>query len=71
MPSTLDLKLDFVKLSEKYSGKWVAIHPESQEVIAAGSTAAEVLKAARDAGISEPLVTRIVDDYGSYVTCLV
>jgi hypothetical protein len=71
MPAVLELKVDFVKLSEKYSGKWVAIHPESQEVIAAGSTASAVLQAARDAGVPEPLVTRIVDDYGSYVTWLV
>jgi len=63
MVAILKLKADFVKLSERYSGKWVAIHPESQEVIAAGSKAVEILKAARDAGVPEPLVTKVLEAY--------
>ncbi len=68
--STSELKVDFIKLAERYAGKWVALDPHTDEVVASGDTPSEVLSAAADAGVAEPFITRVVDDYGAFVTCL-
>ena len=64
-----EIKLDFIALAKKYAGKWVALRPDIYEVITAGSSAQEVLEAAARAGVDEPLITDVVESYGSYVPC--
>lgn len=68
--TTTELKVDFVKLAERYAGKWVALNPKSDEVVASGDSPTEVLAAAAAAGVDEPFITRVVDDYSAFVTCL-
>ncbi len=65
-----ELKVDFIALAKKYAGKWVALRPDTYEVITSGSSAGEVLEAAAQAGVEEPLITDVVDSYGSYVPCV-
>jgi predicted RNase H-like HicB family nuclease len=63
------LKVDFVKLSREYAGKWVALDPDTNDVIAVGSSAQEVLDKASELGIEEPVITDVVEDYSAYVPC--
>ena len=63
-----EIRLDFIALAKKYAGKWVALRPDTYEVITAGSSAEEVLEAAARAGVDEPLITDVVESYGSYVS---
>jgi len=65
-----EIGLDFVKLANDFAGQWVALHPDTYEVIAAGASASEVLEKARQAGIEEPLITDVVDNYAAFVPCL-
>jgi len=69
MNTVYEINLDFIALAKKYAGKWVAMRPDSYEVIASGSSAEEVLAAAERAGVEEPLITDVVESYGSYVPC--
>jgi len=66
---TRDLKIDFLWLSKTYAGKWVALDPDTSEVIASGSSAQEVLDKANQAGVKEPVITDVVEDYSAYVPC--
>lgn len=68
--SIYEIKLDFIELAKKYAGRWVALRPDTYEVISDGSSADEVLAAAARAGVEEPLITDVVDSYGSYVPCV-
>lgn len=70
MASVCEIKTDFLKLAEKYAGRWVALHPQTDEVLASGDSPAEVLGAAIAAGVPDAIVTKVLADYGSYVTCL-
>ena len=65
-----ELKIDLIGLPRTYLGKWVALDPEDQRVVASGATAAEVYDAASKAGIAEPLITKVIDNYGALVPSL-
>ena len=69
MPKVHEVKVDFVALAEKYAGKWVALHPETGEVLVVGSSAMEVASLVASRGIDDPLITKVVDDYGIYISC--
>jgi hypothetical protein len=58
------------RLARSYAGKWVAVHAEMHEVLASGDTAAAVYQQATQAGIEEPLIINVQDDYGSCVPCV-
>lgn len=68
MSALCELKTDFVKLAERFAGMWVALHPETDEVVASGSSIEEAIEAAAAAGVTDPIITKVVDDYGAYVT---
>jgi len=70
MPTAVETPVDFVQLSREYSGRWVAIDPATGEVLASGTSAVEVYAKATEAGVQEPFITHVVDNYGDYVTCL-
>ncbi len=70
MNAVYEIKLDVIALARKYAGKWVAIRPDTYEVIASGTSAEEVLAAAERAGVEEPLIADVVESYGSHVPCL-
>ena len=65
-----EIKVDFLSLAEKYAGKWVALHPVSMDVIIAGSSAKEVADAASAAGIEDAVITKVVEDYSIFVSCV-
>jgi len=67
MNAVYEIRLDFIALAREYAGKWVAMRPDTYEVIASGSSAEEVLAAAEQAGVEEPLITDVVESYGSNV----
>ena len=69
MNAVYEIELDFIALARKYAGKWVAMRSDTYEVIASGSSAEEVLAAADRAGVEEPLITDVVESYGSHVPC--
>ena len=56
--------LDLVALARDFVGKWVALHPETRDVVAAGESAKAVLKEAEGAGVLQPLILQVSDDYG-------
>ena len=70
MSQVVEIQTDFVKLAREHRGEWVAIHPETREVIATGASAIEVLEIANAMGVDEPLIVNVIDDYGSLVPCL-
>jgi len=70
MSAVCEIKMDFVALAEQYAGQWVALHPETGDVLASGGSPGEVLAAASTAGVADAIVTMVVDDYGAYVTWL-
>ena len=70
MATLIEIKTDFVEIARKYAGQWVAIDPATHEVVASGSTAKEAFELARQAGVDDPIITGVSDDYGAYVPCL-
>ena len=56
--------LDLIALARDFLGKWVALHPETRDVVASGSSAKAVREAAVDAGVSVPVILQASDDYG-------
>ena len=70
MPTAVETPVDFVQLSQEYSGRWVALDPATGEVLASGDSADEVYDEATKAGVQEPFITHVVDSYGDYVSWL-
>lgn len=68
MPTLHEVKVDFVSLAEKYSGKWVAVHPDTGELLAVGATMEEVINDPAAAAVTDPIITVIAESYGSFVT---
>lgn len=62
-------QIDLVALAPNYAGRWVALDPESGDVLASGDSAKEVVDAAEVAGSEMPLVLRVMDDYGQLAPC--
>ena len=60
---------DFEKLSREYAGRWVAIDPATDAVVAAGETAREVADRARSLGIAIPFIAKIQKEYEISVAC--
>ena len=56
--------IDLVELARKFVGKWVALHPETHDVVAAGESAKAVREEATEAGVDTPLILEVSDDYG-------
>lgn len=51
----------------EYADRWVALSPETKEIISAASSAKEALKLALRKGESDPILTRIPKRFDSYV----
>ena len=64
MSTQIEPRTDFVELADRYAGEWVALDPDTREIIAHGPSGVEVFRSAKRAGVEEPLVMQIVDDYG-------
>jgi len=51
--------LDLVELSREYTGLWVAMDPETNAVVASGTSARIAMSGAKQAGVVEPLVIQV------------
>ena len=60
---------DLSKILNKYSDKWVALKPETTDVVAVGDNLNKVIEKARKTGVDTPVVTRVPKDYGTYILC--
>lgn len=52
---------------EQYADRWVALSPETREVICSSTSAKEVQKLAIDSGEDDPILTRVPKRFDSYV----
>lgn len=59
--------VDLSKTLKKYSNKWLALDPDSMQVVAVGSTPKIVLERARGKGYKQPTLAKAPKDYGAYV----
>jgi len=60
---------DLSKILNKYSDEWVALKPETTDVVAVGNNLNKVIEKARKTGVASPVVTRVPKDYGTYILC--
>ena len=60
-------RFDLSKTLRKYSSEWIALNPDTMKVVSAGKTAGKVLDKARRQGISNPVLTRAPQHYGTYI----
>lgn len=58
---------DLSKSLKNYSSKWVALKPQTMQVVATGKTPKSVISSARKNGVSSPVLTRVPKDYGAYI----
>jgi hypothetical protein len=65
-----ELRVDFSELARKYAGLWVAMDPDTYEVVSSGDNAETVLDEANKKGLDEPLVTFVVENHAAFVPCL-
>jgi hypothetical protein len=70
MPTTQESKIDYVALAKDHADQWVAVDPSTGAILAAGSSAREVLDLAVEAGVQDPIVTYVRRDYSIYIPCL-
>lgn len=59
--------LDFTKSLKGYSNKWVALKPDTTQVVASGNSPKYVIASARRNGVDTPVLTRVPKDYGAYI----
>ena len=65
-----ELKVDFSELARHYAGRWVALNPDTYDVVSFGDDAEKVLAEANEKGLDEPLITFVVENYAAFVPCL-
>jgi len=58
---------DLSKILNRYSSKWVALRPQTTDVVAVGSSPKIVIDKARKSGVENPVLTRVPKDYGTYI----
>ncbi|MBU0534801.1 hypothetical protein KKC62_01305 [Patescibacteria group bacterium] len=58
---------DLSKVLNKYPSKWVALKPNTADVVAVGRTPKIVIDKARKSGVESPVLTRVPKDYGTYI----
>lgn len=61
--------LNYVKLysCKEYRGKFVALQPDNYKVVGYGQTPSKAGKQASDAGVENPIITRVPDKSASYL----
>ena len=68
MPTLYELKVDFAMLSKEYPGRWVAVHPDTGAVLCDGASPKEVLQAMTSIPVADPIILKVEDHYGAFVT---
>jgi hypothetical protein len=61
--------MDMIRLEKDYAGKWVALDPDGDTVMASGESASIVYQAAQRIGIQSPMVLWVLDNYGGLARC--
>ena len=60
-------RLDWLKISEKYKGLWIALNEEESEVIAAAQEAQAVYEEAQKKGVKTPILFRVPEEAVNYI----
>jgi len=61
--------LDFTKLFRKeHLNKWVALNPAQDFVVASGNSPRKVFKESQKKGVSNPVLTFVIEDYANFIT---
>ena len=66
----MDMKVntfDLSKTLKKYSSEWIVLDPGTMKVVITGKKADKILDKARKLGISNPVLTRAPQHYGTYI----
>ena len=63
------LGMDMISLASEYAGKWVALDPDGNTVLASGESASVVYRAAQGVGVQSPMVLWVLDNYGGLAPC--
>ena len=58
---------NLIELIKKYSGKWIALKPDTQRVISSGKDAVKVYKEARKKGVEIPTLFKVPTKYIPYI----
>ena len=58
---------DLSKILKRYSSKWIALKPQTTNVVAVGRSPKIVIEKARKSGVDNPVLTRVPKDYGTYI----
>ncbi|OGH06697.1 MAG: hypothetical protein A2W22_02280 [Candidatus Levybacteria bacterium RBG_16_35_11] len=58
---------DLSKTLQKYSDVWVALEPKTLKIVATGKDTKVVLEIAKKRKISHPILTRVPENYGTYI----
>ncbi len=59
--------LDFTKISKNFSDTWLALKPDSVEVVASGKDPKKVLEKSWSKGITSPVLMRAPKNFGTYI----
>ncbi len=70
MAKVVKIKIDFFALAKEFCGQWVALDPKTYAVLASAPTATEALSRAGRTGEDQPIVFRVIDNYGAVAPCL-
>lgn len=54
-------------LIKKFGGKWVALKPDTEKVVASGKSAKFVYKEAQKKGVTIPTLFRVPKEYVPYI----
>lgn len=60
-------KLDWIKISEKYKGLWIALDEQETEVVAAAQEANTAYEEAKKRGVITPILFRAPDKAVNYI----
>ena len=69
MAKIAQIKADLFALAKRFCGQWVALDPNTSDIVASAGTAKEVLELAEREGCAEPLVFKVLDNYGPLAPC--
>ena len=61
------MAINWTKNFKKYKGLWVAMKKDQVTVVASGKTAKEVLDAAREKGLSRPVLFKVPTQIIPYI----
>lgn len=59
--------MNLLDLIKKFGGKWVALKPNSNDVVVSGMNAKKVLLSAKEKGVDSPTLFKVPDKYVPYI----